>query len=81
MQNYEFTIIIEYQPEDESYLVSVPALPGCYTEGRTLEEAKTMARDAVQAYCTSLLDHGEPIPVEVPEQQYIARLHVALEPA
>lgn len=81
MQNYDFTIIVEYQPEDESYLVSVPALPGCYTEGRTLEEAKVMARDAVQAYCTSLLKHGEPIPQESPEQQYIGRLQVTLEPA
>jgi predicted RNase H-like HicB family nuclease len=32
-------IIIERQPEGE-YLVSPPALPGCYTEGSTLEEAR-----------------------------------------
>jgi hypothetical protein len=31
MENWQFAIIIEHHPEGE-YLVSVPALPGCYTE-------------------------------------------------
>ena len=44
MTTHQFTILIERQPEGE-YLVSVPALPGCYTEGRTLEEAREMAAD------------------------------------
>jgi antitoxin HicB len=80
MNEYLFTVIIERQPEGE-YLVSVPALPGCYTEGHTLEEARTMAADAIRAYCASLLKHGEPIPVESAEEQYIGRLSVTLEPA
>jgi antitoxin HicB len=75
---YQFTVIIERQPEGE-YLVSVPALPGCYTEGHTLEEAREMAADAIRAYCASLLKHGEPIPVESPEEQFIGRLSVTLE--
>ena len=77
---YQFTVIIERQPEGE-YLVSVPALPGCYTEGQTLEEAREMAADAIRAYCASLLKHGEPIPIEPGEEQFIGRLSVALEPA
>jgi antitoxin HicB len=80
VDTYQFTVLIERQPEGE-YLVSVPALPGCYTEGRTLEEAREMAADAIRAYCASLLKHGEPIPVESPEEQFIGRLSVSLEPA
>jgi len=80
METYQFTIIIERQPEG-GYLVTVPALPGCYTEGRTLEEARAMAADAISAYCASLRKHGEPIPVEAVEEQFIGRLNVALEPA
>ena len=80
MNVYQFTVIIERQPEGE-YLVSVPALPGCYTEGRTLEEAREMAADAIRAYCASLLKHGEPIPVESPEEQFIGRMSVTLESA
>jgi antitoxin HicB len=78
VDTYQFTVIIERQPEGE-YLVSVPALPGCYTEGRTLEEAREMAADAIRAYCASLLKHGEPIPVESPEEQFIGRLSISLE--
>jgi predicted RNase H-like HicB family nuclease len=29
------------------YWVRVPELPGCLTEGNTLDEAKRMARDAI----------------------------------
>jgi predicted RNase H-like HicB family nuclease len=60
MDSYGFTVIIERQPEGE-YLVTVPALPGCYTEGQTLEEARLMAADAINAYCASLHKHGEPL--------------------
>ena len=76
----QFTVIIERQPEGE-YLVSVPALPGCYTEGSTLEEARDMAADAIRVYCASLLKHGERIPTESPEEQYVGRLTASLEPA
>jgi antitoxin HicB len=80
MSIYQFTILIERQPEGE-YLVSVPALPGCYTEGDTLQEAREMAADAIRAYCASLLKHGEQIPVEAAEEQFIGRLSVTLETA
>jgi len=42
----------------------VPALPGCVTYGRTLVEAKEMARDAIAGYIGSLRKHGEPIPTD-----------------
>ena len=80
MNTFQFTVLIERQPEGE-YLVSVPALPGCYTEGRTLEEAREMAADAINAYCVSLLKHGEPIPVESSDEQFLGRLSVTIEPA
>jgi predicted RNase H-like HicB family nuclease len=40
-----------------------------------------MAADAIRAYCASLLKHGEPIPIESPEEQFIGRLSIALETA
>ena len=80
MHEYQFTVIIERQPEG-GYLVSMPALPGCYTEGRTLQEAREMATDAIRAYCASLLKHGEPIPARPPDEQFIGHLSVTLEPA
>ncbi len=64
-QIYSFTIHLE--PADEGgYVVSVPALPGCITEGDTYEEALVMAEDAIRCYLESLLIDGEPVPVEQP---------------
>lgn len=80
MTEYKFTIVIERQPEGE-YLVSVPSLPGCYTEGHTLEEAREMAEDAILAYCASLRKHGEPIPLEQSTEQFIGQLSVTMESA
>ncbi len=42
----------------------VPALPGCITFGENMEDAVTMAKDAIKLYLESLMAHGEPIPTE-----------------
>jgi predicted RNase H-like HicB family nuclease len=44
--------------------VTVPALPGLVTEGKDLERARTMAKDAVRCYIEGLKKAKEPIPVE-----------------
>lgn len=58
-----FNIVLRPEPEG-GFTVVVPALPGCVTHGRTLSEAKEMARDAISAYIESLKKHGEPIPTD-----------------
>jgi len=53
------------QPEPEGgFTVIVPSLPGCVTYGRTIAEAKNMARDAISAYLGSLKKHGENVPTD-----------------
>lgn len=61
-----YTVVFEAQPEG-GFTVHVPALPGCVSEGDTLEEARTMAADAIRAYCESLVADGAPLPPDVPE--------------
>ncbi|PIN84233.1 hypothetical protein COV61_00750 [Candidatus Micrarchaeota archaeon CG11_big_fil_rev_8_21_14_0_20_47_5] len=46
---YEYDVIIE-QDENKVFVVSVPALPGCHTEGDTMEEAMDNIREAVELY-------------------------------
>jgi predicted RNase H-like HicB family nuclease len=69
MKTHTYTVHFEYfsDGEQEGYNVTVPALPGCITWGRTLEEARAMAEDAIRGYLESLLKEGEPIPEEPAE--------------
>jgi len=42
---------IHFEPSDEGgYTVYVPSLPGCISEGDTLEEARSNIREAIQLY-------------------------------
>src|SRR5271168_3464483 len=46
------------------YQVTVPLLPGLITYGRTLSEAREMARDAIKCHLEGLREDGERIPDE-----------------
>ena len=63
MIQYKYTVIFE-PAEEGGYVVRVPALPGCYTQGETLEEAKEMVKEAIALHLESLLKNGLPIPDE-----------------
>ncbi|MEW5761795.1 MAG: type II toxin-antitoxin system HicB family antitoxin [Bacillota bacterium] len=55
--------IVYLEPAEEGgYIASVPALPGCVTQGETREEALEMAKDAIEGYIASLKKHGESLP-------------------
>ena len=60
MSDLTYRIILRPEPEG-GYTVTVPALPGCVTYGRTMEEANMMAADAVKAYLESMRKHAEPV--------------------
>jgi len=59
-----YTLLLEPDTEAGGYTVTVPALPGCITEGDTREEALAMARDAIRLYLDVLQQDGEEIPEE-----------------
>lgn len=62
------TYTVELEPQKEGgYTVTVPALPGCISEGDTLEEALKNAKDAVEGYLRVLANHKRPIPLEFSE--------------
>jgi antitoxin HicB len=58
-----YTILADPEP-DGSYFVTVPALPGCFTVGRTLEECRERAAEAIEVHIASLQAQGEPVPEE-----------------
>ncbi len=60
---YEYTAFFEAN-ERGGYTVTVPALPGLVTEGKDLEHARDMAKDAIRCYIEGLKKAKEAIPVE-----------------
>jgi len=68
----EYTVVIEPDEEGQGFTISVPALPGCITEGETLDEALEMARDAIRLYVSVLEERGEPIPDDVTTRKVAA---------
>lgn len=59
-----YSILLEADPDDGSYTVSVPALPGIVTQGANLEEAVAMAKDAIRCHINALIADGQPVPEE-----------------
>jgi predicted RNase H-like HicB family nuclease len=57
----EFEVLLTPE-EDGCYSVSVPALPGCTSQGETREEALAMIREAIELYLESVEAHGDPLP-------------------
>ncbi|MSQ10844.1 MAG: type II toxin-antitoxin system HicB family antitoxin [Dehalococcoidia bacterium] len=64
MKDFKYTIIIK-EDEDGGYWTQVPALPGCGSQGDTLEEAVEMTKDAIRGYLLVLQEDGEPIPPDI----------------
>jgi len=47
---------------DSDFGVDFPDFPGCITAGRTLEEAKEMAQEALKFHIAGMIEDGETIP-------------------
>ena len=63
----KFTVILEPQ-KDGGFTVSVPALPGCISEGENREEALKNIKEAIELYLEVLKEDGKPIPQDVGEE-------------
>ena len=58
---YNYKLLLRKEPEG-GYTVIVPSLPGCITYGDNVDEAVTMAKEAIELYIEELKDRGESIP-------------------
>jgi predicted RNase H-like HicB family nuclease len=60
-----YTVLFIRCRDEPGYVVRVPALRGCVTQGEDLADAIDMGREAIQAYTESLRMDDEPIPEDV----------------
>jgi predicted RNase H-like HicB family nuclease len=69
----EYTILI-HPAEEGGFWVEVPILPGCFSQGESIEEAMKNVREAIELHIECLKEENEPIPVE--NDLIISRIHL-----
>ena len=74
--NYTYKIMMHKAPEG-GYTVNVPALPGCITEGDTVEHAIAMAKEAIEIYIEELQSRGQEITDDTDILEYSLNLVTA----
>ena len=57
-----FKVILEPEKENGGYSVTVPALPGCATQGESIGECLARAKEAVELFIEALKEDGLPVP-------------------
>jgi predicted RNase H-like HicB family nuclease len=67
MSTHDYLIVV-HPDEEGGYWTDVPSLPGCGSQGETIDEAVEMTKDAILGYLESLKKHGE----EPPREEAIA---------
>jgi len=58
-----YTVVLEEEP-DGGYVATVPALPGCVSQGDSRDEALVNIREAIELYVEDCQAAGDPVPTE-----------------
>jgi predicted RNase H-like HicB family nuclease len=58
--------VILIPDETGGYVVEVPSLPGCYSQGETVEEALANIKEAIECHIEDMLEAGEEVPDDIP---------------
>jgi predicted RNase H-like HicB family nuclease len=58
-----YTVV--YRQAEDVILAEVPAIPGCFSDGSTLEEARERVRDAILNFLDEMKEAGQDIPSDV----------------
>lgn len=56
------TFHVVYREERGWFIATVPELPGCHTQGKTLAQAEERITEAIEVYLESLIAHHAKLP-------------------
>jgi predicted RNase H-like HicB family nuclease len=59
----KYTVVIR-EGNESGFVATVPALPGCVSQGKTRREATRNIREAIEVYIEALIADGFPVPIE-----------------
>lgn len=60
-QSHSFPVVL-IPPEEGGYFVQCPTLPGCYSQGETVEQCLANIKEAIELVIEDLAAEGSPIP-------------------
>lgn len=63
-KTYKFSVDIIPEEDGAGFYVIVPALPGCFSQGKTVEDAKKNVEKAISLHIESLIQEGSTVPSE-----------------
>lgn len=63
MKVLNYTVKV-HPAEEGGFWAEVPALPGCFTQGDTIEEIAAMAKEAIEGFVAALINENQPVPIE-----------------
>jgi len=69
----EYTILI-HQAEEGGFWSEVPALPGCYSQGETIDETLRNTKEAIESHLIALKEDLVEAPIE--ESLFIGKVRV-----
>jgi predicted RNase H-like HicB family nuclease len=64
--------VILIPDETGGYTVEVPSLPGCISEGDTIDEALANIKEAIELWIEDAIAHGDEIPNDAPAPIQVA---------
>lgn len=70
----QFLVNLIFDPEYNGYVADVPQLPGCMSQGKTVEVALKNIRKAITVYLKATRSEKEPRPSEVLTSQVEVRV-------
>lgn len=62
MKVYDFKVLPDPDESAGGYVVTCPSLPGCYSQGDTVEEAPENIREAIELCLEDMKALGQPVP-------------------
>ena len=70
----DYTVLI-HPAEEGGYWTEVPSLPGCFSQGETIEEALANTKEAIECHVEALREDGQEIMAD--DGLLIGRVNIA----
>ena len=62
MNDFHYSMVIQWDEDDQIFIANVPELPGCMTHGETYEETAKQGKEAIEGWLNVAKDLNWPIP-------------------